>query len=169
MALALLSLLLLLLGSIPYIQSVQYVDRPLGFYTTNEGTTTVANEYMPKWVSDLPNRRPVETLEVLDGDAELSKRTFNGERFDVAVKARETTLLQINKIFYPGWGITIDDTLVPITFNNPRGVIRVVVPNGIHTVRAAFRETPFRFAADVISLISVIGYLLYIRRSKGNA
>ena len=34
--------------------------------------TVVANERMPKWVSDVPLSRPVETLEVVDGDSHSS-------------------------------------------------------------------------------------------------
>lgn len=31
---------------------------PEGYYITNDDTTTVKNEYMPKWVKDIPLQRP---------------------------------------------------------------------------------------------------------------
>jgi len=155
-ALSLLFLILFVLGCIPILTSIRFVDRPPGYYTTNEGTTTVANEYMPLWVTDFPSRRPVETIEVLDGDAEFTERTFIGERFSVTVVAREVSLIQINKLYYPGWGITIDSMLVPVNYHNPYGVMRIVVPNGTHTIRGAFRETPVRFFADLITVASAI-------------
>ena len=157
---------LFFIGSVPIISSVQYVSRPLGFYTTNEGSTTVANEYMPGWISEFPTKRPVETLEVLDGDATLSIRTFTGERLEVAIDAKEDTLMQINKIYYPGWGVTIDNTLVPVNYHNAMGVMRIIVPSGHHTVRAAFRETPFRFITDLISLVSGILWVIVLWQWK---
>lgn len=155
-----------LLGVIRHIQPIQFVERSEGYYTTNEATTNVANEYMPRWVSEVPIRRPVETLEIIDGDAAFSNRTFSGEQFSVKIDAKEISQLQINKIYYPGWGVTVDNRLVPINYQNPLGVIRVEIPNGVHVVKAEFRETPFRFSADVLSLISFIGFLVSIRRLR---
>ncbi|MEK7565420.1 MAG: hypothetical protein AAB506_00025 [Patescibacteria group bacterium] len=40
------------------------VERPAGFYETNDDTTTVKNEYMPKWVKVDPKNRAIEKLTV---------------------------------------------------------------------------------------------------------
>ncbi len=158
--------ILLIAGSVPILRSVRYVDREEGYYTTNEGTTTVRNEYMPRWVAVPPDTRPVDTIEILDGDADLSSRRFNGERLTFTVNARETSLLQINKVWYPGWGITVDNVLTPVNYVNRHGVMRIEIPAGTHTVRAAFRETPFRFAADLLSVVSAVAYLLLAVRRR---
>lgn len=156
------------MGAALQLNEIEFVERADGYYITNEATTNVANEYMPRWVSDVPPSRPVETLEVIDGDATLSARTFIGEHMIVDIDAKEISTIQINKVYYPGWGITVDNLLVPIDYENALGVMRVNVPQGAHTLVAAFRETPFRFAADVVSVISIICYFLFIRRlSKG--
>ncbi len=156
--------LIWLFGVISQTTNIRYIHREEGYYTTNEATTNVANEYMPRWVTDVPLHRAVGTLEILDGDATLTSTLFSGERFAVTIDAKEHSILQINKIYYPGWGVTIDNRLVPINYHNPLGVIRVEVPNGIHVVRAEFRETPFRFFADGVSLLSCIAFLIFIRR-----
>lgn len=153
-------------AAVTQLSQIQFVHRLLGFYTTNEATTNVANEYMPRWVSDIPTKRAVETLEVIAGDTTLSERTFPNERIRVEVDAKEISTVQINKIYYPGWGVTIDNQLVPIDYHNALGVMRIEVPQGAHTVEAAFRETPFRFAADLVSLISFIGFIVLIRRLR---
>lgn len=156
--------ILWMLGVITQMKSIDFVERIEGYYTTNEATTNVANEYMPRWVNEIPINRSVETLEIIRGDADLSGRTFSGEQFSVNVNAKEKSVLQINKVYYPGWGVTIDNRLVPINYHNSLGVMRVEVPNGIHTLRAEFRETPFRFFADLLSFISFIIFLVFVKR-----
>lgn len=151
-------------GIIPLLNQVKFVERSEGFYTTNEGTTNVANEYMPRWVTDVPLTRPVETLEVIDGDVALSGRTFSGERMQFAADAKVGSVVQINKVYYPGWGVTIDNRLIPINYHNALGVMRIEIPQGNHSVSVQFRETPFRFMADLISLISFVVYLILLRR-----
>jgi hypothetical protein len=153
-----------LMGATTQLREVEFNDRALGYYMTNEGTTNVADEYMPRWVKDVSKSRPVETLEVIDGDVTLSTRTFTGEHMVVQAEAKVPSIVQINKIYYPGWGITIDNTLVPIDYQNATGVMRVTIPQGKHTLVAAFRETPLRFAADMVSVLSVICYAVMIRR-----
>lgn len=155
-----------IVGALAHLSNIQFVHRPEAFYTTNEGTTTVASEYMPKWVGEIPDKRAVETLEVTQGDVKLFQRTFIGENMTVAIDAKEESTIQINKIYYPGWGVTIDKQRVPIDYSDASGVMRVTVPKGTHTLEVAFRETPFRFAADVVSLISIISYIVLVVRLR---
>ncbi|HLD24526.1 MAG TPA: hypothetical protein VJB96_01280 [Patescibacteria group bacterium] len=155
-----------LMIAVPYLWNVEHVNREEGFYTTNEGTTTVANEYMPRWVTQIPTRRSVETLEVVSGDAQLSTRTFASENITVEINAKEVSLIQINKIYYPGWGVTIDNQRVPIDYRNSFGVMQVDVPKGTHTLAASFRETPFRFSADLVSLASLCIYVVIFGRRR---
>ncbi|MCX6792162.1 MAG: hypothetical protein NT149_03950, partial [Candidatus Gottesmanbacteria bacterium] len=44
------------------LKTVQYINLPEGYYTTNEATTTIQNEYMPRWVSQLPTQRAYQKL-----------------------------------------------------------------------------------------------------------
>ncbi len=157
-------LLIWIQGAGRELHRISFVNRSTGYYTTNEATTNVANEYMPKWVSDVPLSRPVETLEVVDGDVSFKSRTFAGENINVDIEAFTESIVQINKVYYPGWGVTIDDRLIPIHYDNALGVMRVVVPQGNHRLEASFRETPMRFGADILSVASVVGYLIWIRK-----
>lgn len=144
--------------------SIEFVDRPIGYYTTNEATTTVADEYMPVWVSDKPKTRSLDTIDVVSGDANLSVRRFSKETINTIADVKEGGIVQINKIYYPGWGVTIDGVRVPIDYQNAFGFMRISVPTGVHEIHAAFRETPERFIADMMSVISVIFWLVFIRR-----
>lgn len=146
-------------GSIQYLNA-ESVERADGYYSTNEGTTTVANEYMPKWVAVLPTKRTYERIEVIDGNAQIVPILVNTNRIHVSVHAKEDSLLQINTLFYPGWGAMVDDKPITIAYNNDLGVMQMPILSGDHTLFMEFRETKSRFLADVITLFCVFIYLV---------
>jgi hypothetical protein len=156
---ALLSLFWMAFGSIRFF-TAQNVIRDDGYYSTNEGTTTVANEYMPRWVTVLPNKRADDRIEVLSGNATIAPLEINSNRIHVNIEAKEDSELQINTLFYPGWGALIDNMPVTIAYNNEQGVMRLPILSGSHTLFMEFRETKSRFAADMISFFSIIVYLV---------
>ena len=158
-------LAVVLVGTLGFVslsyQKSQSIVRPEGFYTTNEGTTTVGNEYMPKWVRVIPVKRAEKRLEVFTGNATIEERTMHAEKIDITVHAKEDSVIQINTIYYPGWGALVDNKQTVISYDNPAGLMRISVPAGDHNVYMRFRETVERFVADVISLIFIISYMIY--------
>ena len=79
-------------------------------------------------------------------------------------------IIQINSIYYPGWGATLDRIVEEIGYQNTDGLIRIYIPAGKHTLYAQFRETPFRFLVDCLSCISLLVYIVfvYMMYKKGN-
>lgn len=156
-------LLFLFLWMIPLTSTwlgVERIQKPEGFYTTNEGTTTVADEYMPRGITIKPDVRPVTKFEFVSGHGTITPKQMTTQRFDAEINTADESTIQINTLYYPGWGVTIDNIRVPVNFDNPRGVMHVTVPAGEHALVAEFRETPARFGADVLSIISGIVVLL---------
>jgi hypothetical protein len=158
--LALVAVVVLAVFSLSYQQS-QSIVRPEGFYTTNEGTTTVGNEYMPKWVSVMPTKRADKRVELFTGQATIDEHLVKGGTIDITVHAKEESVLQINTIYYPGWGAMIDNKQAAISYSNPNGVMRLTIPAGDHTVYMGFRETAGRFIADIVSVAFFVLYLVY--------
>jgi len=153
-------------------RGIQYEYQPESFYTSNEATTTVQNEYMPKWVSTPPINRAETRMEILKGSGTIHENSLTTQYMDVVVDAKENSVLQINMMYYPGWGVTVDGELATIDYKNDFGVIRVDVPQGQHRVIASFRETISRFIADmcslVVSVLFVIAVTIYVKRKKKN-
>lgn len=85
---------------------------------------------------------------------------------DISVRAAESSVIQINTVYYPGWGATLDDTKVNIDYSNKQGVMRIHVPSGNHHLIVAFRETISRFLADVVSIGSVMVYIVILVAGK---
>lgn len=134
------------------LPAIVFTNQPEGFYTTNEATTTVADEYMPRWVKAKPARRAESKVEFIAGHGEIAAMTATGRHVKATVNAAENSMIQINTVYYPGWGVQVDGRPVSVSYNNPLGVMRVSVPQGVHTIYADFRETILRFAADVVTM-----------------
>ncbi len=146
---------------------IRYNREPEGFYTTNEATTTVRDEYMPRWVVEKPTKRATQRVEVYKGDAAIDVKRASTQHIDMVVRSRSASVIQLNTIYYPGWGITVDGVLVPPDYQNKQGVIRISVPEGTHTIVAGFRETVPRFLADLFSIAVGIIYVvsIFLRKS----
>jgi hypothetical protein len=137
-----------------------------GYYATNEATTTVLDEYMPKWVKDIPQSREYIPYDIYDGNASFQEHRISTETIDLTVDATKDSMIEIHKLYYPGWGAQIDGIRVPILYDNQRGIIHVSVPKGTHRLLVEFRETPTRFLFDTVTVISIIGSVIYIYFSK---
>lgn len=144
------------------LYAISFNNRDEGYYTTNEGTTTVMNEYMPRWVSRMQNSRSSERLIISSGRGRIVYEYLNTQRVIAHIETSEESVVRLNTIYYPGWGITIDNVPKNISYQNPDGLIEVSVPVGSHRLIAEFRETVPRFLADLISLIGVLGYIVYM-------
>jgi hypothetical protein len=157
--LSIIAVVLLFTISLPYQQSESMV-RSEGFFTTNESTTTVANEYMPKWVTQLPLQRAPQRFEFYKGNGTIEEHRATTEKIDIAIHAKEDSILQINTLYYPGWGAMLDNKPVTVAYDNPMGVMRVAIPAGDHQFYTGFRETGKRFMADILSALCAIVFII---------
>ncbi len=143
-----------------------YSDQPEGYYTTNEATTTVANEYMPIWVKEVTTERPTVRMGFQKGRGTINFTTQTTQRIVADVTPVEDSIMQINSIYYPGWGVLVNNIPVKVSYNNPNGLIRFPLSQGSHHIVAEFRETIPRFIADIISVLSFVGFGIYSIRRK---
>lgn len=68
---------------------------------------------------------------------------------------------------FPGWRATVDGDRVPITPEDPSGLITFPVPEGQHTLRVEWGLTPLRAvfgALSVLAALGVMGAAFYQRR-----
>lgn len=147
--------------ALPYGKAESIV-RPDGFYTTNEATTTVANEYMPKWVTKEFETRPTKKIDFYIGSGSIHEKKVTTQVIDIVIDAREPSIIQINTLYYPGWGGMLDNTPLAISVDNPYGVMRIEIPIGTHHLYMAFRETAGRFIFDVASAAFFVLYIVTI-------
>jgi hypothetical protein len=145
-----------------WLTHIQFVEREMGYYTTNEATTTVADEYLPIWAKEKIQVRPQTLLEIYQGSATISPDTQLTQKIQAHIHVVTPAIIQINKIFYPGWGVRIDGNPVAVSYDTKNGLMRVEVPTGDHTFSAEFHETLSRFIADLVSIVFLFVYFLFI-------
>ncbi|HSX40192.1 MAG TPA: hypothetical protein VLF68_01125 [Candidatus Saccharimonadales bacterium] len=157
--------LVLAIGAIivflPYAKPQYYTYHDDSYYATNDATTTSSSELMPLWVKQKPLQRPVEKVEVVKGQADVSNLVYNSKKAIFMVSAKTNSVVRLNTIYYPGWNATLDSQSVSTRHDNPRGVMDISVPSGTHVVNFSFTETPLRLIADIISIITLLGLLVY--------
>lgn len=159
-------ILLLFLSAIPFLKPSELFDKGDSFYSTNEATTTVQDEYMPKWVKDKPITRYEKKVEILEGRGEIRNLSYNDSKkvmFDV--NAESKAQVRVNTIYYPGWGARVNGAESKIDYSNDRGVMELDLKKGSSRVEFLFGETPLRLFADIVSLSSLIA-LIVISQTK---
>ncbi len=148
--------------AIPAITNTPWVVRDSGYYTTNEATTTVADEYMPRWVKMKFTQRASDKIIVIDGLGSVKATKVTTQTISAIASLETESIIQVNTIYYPGWGVLVDDIPVKIDYGNEYGLMRFRVPAGTHTIVVEFHEIPLRLAADAVSVGSFIVWIVYI-------
>lgn len=152
---------------LPLVHTIQYQDYPDEYYTTNEATTTVQDEYMTKWVTVKPVNHADQRIIFYQGRGTFDIKKISTQYVNVIAKASEDSIIQINIMYYPGWGVTVDGVPVTIEYQNENGVIQFPISKGDHQIMASFRETISRFIADNISLVVFVIYFIMSIRYVG--
>lgn len=151
-------LLLSIITAVPYVFAKDYQFYDESYYATNVATTTVKNEYMPKWVKEVPSQLPDRKVEAVG--ATISDVRAKSHFITFRIEAKNATSVTINQVFFPGWNVTVNGVPTPVHPTPHSGLIRFSVPKGEHYVVARLSETPLRLVADGMSLFSLV-FVLY--------
>lgn len=161
--------LAVIISTIVYTKPRSFVNRSDGFYSTNEDTTTVRDEYLPLWVKEKPINRANQKIEVSLSDAEIILEQIKNASYKANIFARKDTKVQVNTIYFPGWQVESDGRNVPIEFQNNYGLINFNLPAGTHEVIIKYNKTPVHLASEIISLVAIFatgGYLYNLWRRQ---
>lgn len=149
-----------------FIFPVNYQNFPDTFYSTNQDTTTVRNEYMPKWVRQIPETRYEKKIEIVKGKGEIANLKDKGTKISFSIDSKELTTVQINTVYFPGWNVKLNGEGAEILKDNIEGLIQFKVNRGFYSVVAEFRETNIRLISDAISLASFLAIGLFAIKAK---
>jgi hypothetical protein len=148
-------------------------------YATDTLGTTAKGEYLPIWVRDLVNSPsllddyesggPVVRLPAgsLPKGAVIRDAVYGGLGAEIRLTSPEPFTARYLALYYPGWAVSIDGREVPVAPEPETGLLTFHVPQGSHTIEVAFRETPLRWAADAVSVVSLIGILVLAVKLPG--
>ncbi len=152
----------------PFVKPQYYTNYPDSYYFTNDATTTSSSEVMPLWVKTLPLQMPAEKVLLSSGSGTINNVLYNSKKITFNVNINSSNaIVRINQIYYPGWGILVDNKKMDINYKNQFGVMDIKINNGAHTIVANFKETTFRLIADLVSVVSfIIGMIIVIFNFK---
>lgn len=161
--LALFLLAIIFSSSLNFLVPKIKFDKGDSYYSTNEATTTVKDEYMPIWVKEKAIGHFDEKVKIENGQ-NVSGLVYNSKRiyFEVLLPSESKAL--VNTIYYPGWQAEINGIKKDIIFDNASGAMEIKLPKGENKVKFEFSETPLRLLSDLISISAFI--LLMMRRRK---
>jgi hypothetical protein len=118
-----------------------------------------AMEYLPKSIKHLWMPPVTEKMQPVSGDMVMKSRKGGPLDSRYTVLARTPSLVIFHVFNFPGWGVFIDGAPAKIVPND-FGLIMFLVPPGEHEVRIVFLPTPVRTGATVVSVCSLILWLL---------
>ena len=151
---------LLFASAFSYLTPVSFFNKDESLYTTNEATTTVQDEYMPKWVIEKPIRHYKAKVEVVRGKGEIDNVLFKESYINFVSKMEENGIVRVNTLYYPGWKATVNGKAAQINYNNNKGVIELGLEKGESKIFLKFTETPLRLFSDLITVLSLVAVLI---------
>ena len=142
-----------------------YDKNEIGFYDTNESLTTTHDEYMPKTVKNPMQIKLAKIVEVVNGEILVEDIKSDSNQVNFKVLAKTNGVMKINRIYFPGWNVNIDNGREIIPYTKDDGFMYIAILRGSHIVNATFSETPVRSIADALSLVGVFLLLLPLGRA----
>ena len=124
--------------------------------------TTVAKkpEGSPLEEDYLTGREPQRFDEsVLPPGARISDISYEATAVNVHLETPEPFEARYLSFAFPGWVATIDGEQVPITPEDPDGLITFPVPAGIHTVEVRWQTTQLRTVMMLLSSSAFLGVI----------
>ena len=167
---ALIIILAAVISTVVYTKPKAFVERPDSFYSTNEGTTTVRDEYMPIWVLEKPEQRALQKIEV-EAPAEIVSSDINPAKYQAQIRTPNEIDVKVNTIYFPGWQVDVDGTRQTIDYQNKHGLITFSLPKGRHEVIIKYGKTPVHLASEILSLLALVGaggYFFFIWRKQNS-
>lgn len=163
----------LLFSALRYAQPIKRTNFADEFYSTNQATTTVKNEYMSIWTEEEPVTSASNRVEVIEGDALYSNTKVSNNSISFNTVSQEQSTIQVNVMYWPGWQAKIDGKEVNIQYKTTNGIITIPVEKGMHQIEIIFKETNFRKVANALSIGSFIAlialtFATYRLRKRGN-
>ncbi|MHB1355188.1 MAG: 6-pyruvoyl-tetrahydropterin synthase-related protein [Anaerolineae bacterium] len=179
------SLVVFTANAIPYLYPPRWVELPL--HPTLADATAAQQKYgifgLTSWGEYLPAtaswrvNQPAfagadegaslaDKLDRSDPQLDVIEQSSNSLHAELRITLKNSSTLTFATYYFPGWFATLDGAALPARAD-ANGLISIKVPAGEHLLTLAFGETPLRLAADIISVLALLGVLVaLLKRPK---
>ncbi len=151
----------------PTINDVHRYERDTGLVGVDpEGS------YFPRTVEERPSGSALEAdylagitpqrfdLTDLPAGTTVTATTYGRNEATLTLDTPEPFTLRYLSFDFPGWEAAINGAAVPITPEDPSGLITLSVPAGSHTITVEWQATPLRWALTAASLLALLATLV---------
>jgi hypothetical protein len=101
-------------------------------------------------------------LSALPAAAEARDVVYDRFGVTLIVESPEPFTVRYLSFAFPGWSARVDGERVPITPEDPTGLITFDVPAGTHEIAIAWGATPLRLALVALSALSAVGMVALV-------
>lgn len=155
-------IVLILISAYSFLSPKSYQNFPDSFYSTNQDTTTVKNEYMPVWVKNVPQKMADVKVVNIGGNEKINllQQTANKTVFETFLNS--SRVIRVNTVYFPGWNAYVNGIKTNIDYKSNNGLMDLRLKKGVNNVVIKFEETDVRFFSNLLSCIGVIiTFVLY--------
>lgn len=124
-------------------------------------------EYRPVWLKN-PKKKlhAAERVEIVKGNGSVDIIEWTSAKRLLSIKGTSSLRMRFSTFYFPGWNAYIDGVHTMIRIEEDTGATIVEVPEGKHKLTLRFEDTPVRYHAKLISLVSFFIIVLVIVVSK---
>jgi len=150
---------LLLQINIKYFKPQEYITPSDYYYTDAEiikkAMSDIIPDFIPIWVEKKPEKIAFDDYQVISGNPEIEAIQSKTHKLILKVKNQEQADLQINRFYFPGWKVFIDNKEAFFEYKDTNGIITTSLPEGEYVLKLIFTKTPIRKLAEVVSFASL--------------
>lgn len=149
--------------TINYWKPKGYLQKPETFYTGIYESTTDTGESSPRWSVRFMEKRPQDTIEVIEGNATIKKLVRSSTHHKYSIESVYSSRIVENTLYFPGWKVYIDGRQYKgVQFQDPnyRGLMTFYLNNGEHIVDVKFEDTKLRQVSNAASLLSIASLIM---------
>jgi hypothetical protein len=150
-------------------QASKFSERDINrqyMYARGRNDFELFGDYQPVWVqtamTEVMNGRPASVESALTSSPAPIVQVLRWQPTQIVaqVTGEESVPLTLHRFYFPGWQARIDGQLTPVYPSGEMGLVTVDVPAGAHTVELRFGATTLLSLAIVISLLSLVIWLV---------
>lgn len=120
-------------------------------------------DYLPKTALE-PREAASNNPIVVSGKAEINNFINRSNKFTFNILITEDAKLEMPIFYFPDWQVYINEQKYISNHDNILGRISFDLPQGSYNVLGILKNTPLRSFANLISFVSLIVFLIWIKR-----
>ncbi|MFA5932498.1 MAG: YfhO family protein [Microgenomates group bacterium] len=150
-----------------YLKPATFLSTDYFKFDTNDWQKSEAAKYAvleegyePK-TAELTPQGNLNKWALIQGKGKVEEKAIKQENKQFTTTSTETLAFLLTTHYFPGWKAYIDNAETKIETTQGYGFMQIEVPQGVHKVEFKFTNTPIRSAANLISIFSLITFVIW--------